>query len=281
MAPGGAARPRLLECFGWTAVAIVGGAVVGWLAHLVQGRFAPLVVFPLLTGAVLGIVLALAMRAFGWGHRATSWYGVALAALVAVVLQHALGYRDAVRRAETDIEKYQQALQAFPEQLAGRLPRPPEGPIEYFRRQAERGRPVGGYRLRGAAVYASWMVDAALLWLAATAVVVAARRHPYCTGCRSWYTGIRASRLDPDEAAAVAEAAGFGPIGQPQRASYRLLACRGGCGPLGLELSYVDSGRRWRSQASWLDAADRERLLVCLDGISAARRPTSEDSGHQ
>lgn len=146
----------------WMIVAGLLGWVTAWLSFAAQTTlgFAPALLFPVLAGALLGVLLAAARRFAQCDHTPTLLLGTALAVLLAVAGQHFLGYRHA-RQEDRKSPELELARAAFPE-LAG------DSFWGYLRAEARSGRPVGDwFVLRGTAVWASWGVDAAILGLAA------------------------------------------------------------------------------------------------------------------
>lgn len=245
------------------------GAIAAWGAHVAERYFAPLVIFPLAVGLVLGAMLVGLLRTVQLAHRPTIGTGVVLAALVAVAGQHYLAYRAARTAALRDAEKYQEALSAFPDQVQGRLPHVPRTPLEYMQREASRGRPIlGQYRARGWLAWLSWGVDGLLVLAAAVLVVLPAAGQPYCNRCLSWYCTTRSGRLDGLSARRLAVAAGVERPPQAEEtrtARYRLLSCRSGCGPTGFELVWEDRQHNASLVRGWLDAETRDRVVGTLE----------------
>ena len=61
---------------------------------LLQNRWAPNLIFPLLIGCGLGLLLTAVARLAQVGHRATIWSGAVLAVAIAVAGQHYFSYLD-------------------------------------------------------------------------------------------------------------------------------------------------------------------------------------------
>jgi len=264
------ARFRWTHAAMWLAASTLAGAAVGWLAAWAGEYRAPLVVFPLVVGALLGMTLAGLMRLVEVGHRPTLLAGALLAAAVAVTGQHVAAYRKAAVAAERDARTLRLAREAFGDRVAGRMPSPPQGVFDFLREEAARGRPLWGrFAAAGAAAWLSWAADALLLAAAALAVVIPACRQPYCDRCRSWYRTRRRGRLEPAAAAAVAAAAGMTASDRPLRARYRLVACAGGCGPVGFELSWQEAGGKRASATCRLEADRRLEVERELDAAAA------------
>jgi len=177
------ARFRWPELALWLPACALDGAAVAWLAALIGQYRAPLAVFPLLAGLALGVTLAGLMSVCQVGHRPTVLAGLLLAVSVAVVGQHFAAYRQALADTRQHAATYQLARQAFGDEVAGRVPLPPQSFGEFLSRQAARGRPLwGDWSARGAAAWLTWAVDGLLVVAGALLVVVPAWRppHPAC-----------------------------------------------------------------------------------------------------
>ena len=152
----------------WLPVSILSGLAVGWIATQVSMRFAPLVIFPLIVGFVLGACLVGMTQLLQTSHRATVFSAALFSALITVGSQHYFSYLDANRRME-ESQSTQKAQAAFAEIMRDRLP---DGPLNYLRRQATLGRPMPfGWVARGPMAWLSWLVDGLLL-IAGTMTVV-------------------------------------------------------------------------------------------------------------
>ncbi len=259
------------QALAWVLAAPLLGAAVARAAVWAEHVRAPLLIFPLLIGVGLGLLLVAMLRTLNIGHRPTLIIGAVLAAVVAVVGQHYLHYRDFVyTRAAMLAEKADQGLAgAFTEMM----PAPPSF-ADYMLWQAREGRAITGkftvkiaalQSLRGAGAWASWAMDGMLLVAAAVAIVYVFSRSPYCHVCRSWYRLVRSGRVDGDTAARLAEAAGL-KIDEPIAAArYQLSHCSSGCGPARFQLACDDGKGSTRHGEAWLAAADREGVTRLLD----------------
>ncbi len=264
-------KPRPVGRFRWTALAVwlpaclVEGALLAWLAAIVERHRAPVLLFSLLVGVALGVTLAAMMRLCQVGHRPTILLGTLLGASVAVAGQHYLSFRAAYREARQDARAYELAKLALGNQVLGQMPVPPSSFIEFMRWRAARGFPFCQYHVRGPAVWLIWSVDWLLVLAAAAVMVVPALGRPYCDRCRSWYATTRRGRLDPAAARQVAALAGAELPDGSIATHYRLVACHSGCGPTGLLLRWErPSGDRLTAE-SWLDADRRNRVVEALD----------------
>lgn len=261
-----AARFRVWALPIWLPACVLVGAAVAWLAAWAGQHRAPLVLFPLLVGGVLGATLVGLMRLVQVGHRPTVLLGTLLAAAVAVAGQHYAAYGQARASLEKDVATFRLAKKAFGNQVLGHMPAAPEGIGDYLREEAARGRPLWGDRVaRGAAAWATWAADGLLLAAAALAVVVPAGRQPYCDRCHSWFRTTRRGKLDAQAAAGVAAAAGIDADAGLVSARYRLVTCSAGCNVVGFVLSWQQNDGQWTSATRWLDAEGRIEVVRRLD----------------
>jgi len=153
----------------WLSGGVAIGLAAGWIATMVAARFAPLVVFPLVVGAVLGIVLIGAAQLLQSGRRPTILAAAVAAALVAVGAQHYFSYLDACRKME-ESRTIRDAEAAFAQIMPDRRP---AGPFDYLRSRAAVGRRMPfGYVARGPMAWLSWVVDGLLVVAGTMAVVV-------------------------------------------------------------------------------------------------------------
>jgi hypothetical protein len=244
---------------------------VALIADVIQSelRFAPLLLFPIILGVGLGALLLGLMRLSHVAHRPTLVLGALLAAAVAVVGQHYLSYRSAQSR----YAELQTVRQAFPE--ATDIPVAPDDFVSFLQDAAESGRRLWiSTRVRGPWAWASWGLDAVLITAAVLAMLVPAMRLPYCNGCRSWLRAFRSGRIDGRSIAAMANVADVLVERPPKSGRYRLLGCRGGCGPTGLVLMWEDADGETYSADAWLDPQRRNRLMQIAD--EAGNPPVSE-----
>ena len=249
----------------WLPVSLIHGAVVAWAATLVEQFTAPLVLFSILVGVVLGGTLVGMIRVLQIGNRSTVLSGTVVAALIAVVGQHYISYRTAYRSAVEDRRAYQSAQMAFRGSELARTPVPPEGFFRFLRWRAARGFGLLGFKAEDWTVWLLWAGDGALVLAAALGVVGPALRRPYCDRCRSWFRTTRGGPVDPQTArqlARLVEAELPEPLAS---ARYRLSACHGGCGPAGLQLHCVGPKGDASSLKVWLDLARRNQIVQALD----------------
>ncbi|NQT39060.1 MAG: hypothetical protein HQ581_16295 [Planctomycetes bacterium] len=271
----GSRRRRVANLAVWLSVCLVHGAAVAWLAVSVQHFAAPLVLFPILLGFVLGATGVGLLRVCRTGSRAAALAGVIIAAIVAVAGQHYLCYREVrAAAAERDTSLRESiGFRGLAELIQGDLRQAPDGLLDYMRQQADEGRPLWGtYTATGIAAWASWIVDGLLLLTGALAVVIPALRQPYCRRCGSWFRTVRRGHAAPATASRVAQLLELAMPASAASARYRMVWCDGGCGPCGFEFRWEHGGDESPAQA-WLDPQKRAEVLAILD---ASPEPTPE-----
>jgi len=265
--PSGGGSFRLLEMLWWLPACAASGVAAAYAASVAGSYHAPLIVFPLVTGAGLGAVLVTMMRVGQVGNRPTIVAGLLLAVAVTVPAQHYFSYLT-VRRAmlSQERDKIDRAKELFPDMIGTALSSVPETFSEFMRLAAKEGRPLFGEVVaKGPAAWLTWWLDAALLFLARGGIIVLAMRQPYCDKCRSWYRTMRNGRIDGQTALRLGELSGVEIPSQPISARYRMLNCNGGCGPTEFELSWEDSQKEETAPAVWIDAECRDTLMRILD----------------
>lgn len=280
-ARGGPLLPgRLLA---WLAGGLAASAAAGWLAAQVATLRAPLIVFPLILGVVLGLALAGLARLLDFGHRPSLLTGSAALLLVAIGALHYEGYRQHRRAYER--AKAEQSDLKNAEALFGDVA-PPESFGAFLVQEAQRGRTLfGSVTARGAWAWVSWGADALLALAGTLLVVVPAARQPYCRGCKSWYRTVRSGALSAEAVRRLREGAGLDLPAEVGEARYAMSTCRAGDGPTGLRVSWsarrsegLPSGRR----QFWLDREGRRRVEDLLEGPAetgdeaTAKMPTGE-----
>jgi hypothetical protein len=263
------ARPRLVGRFVLPQAllvllaALVSGAAVARLAVWIQNYRAPLIVFPVLVGCGLGLAMVAAMRLAHAGHRATVWSGLVLAVAIAVTGQHFCSFLD-WRSARLERRQKEHSLGELLV-LDEMKPERATDFWQFMRQQADDGRPLTPtYSLRGAAAWASWIVDGLLTLAAAGTIVFLACRTPYCDKCRSWYHAIRTGSLSAFRARQLAEAASMSVAGPLGGARYRYSQCIGGCSPSRLEMACEGPAGR-KALEAWLWGDERQRVLSILE----------------
>ena len=249
----------------WLPASLVHGAAVAWLATVAETVRAPLLLFSLLVGLVLGATLVGSMRVCQVGHRATILLGTLLAVSTVIATEHYLGYRDACDEARQDAATYQLAKKVLGEEVKGRIPVPPQGFGEFLRWRAARGIDFVGYRARGWTVWLIWGFDALLVLGAALLPVVPALGQPYCNRCGSWFRTSRKAAVDATVARGLADAVDVALPEEVESARYRLVTCNAGCGPTGFELRWEASDGRSSSASVWLDVGKRDQVVGALD----------------
>lgn len=251
----------------WLVAALGFAAAWGIGSALLSRLSAPLGLFPLVVGGVLGLVLALLLRATRQGHRRWALGGTVAAAVVAVTAWHATAFRLQQRAASRAQVELQQAAQAFPE-LGGRQVRPPPASLlEFLQQAADEGRQVFAWRLRGAAAYASWTVDGLLLLAAALYCVRRQTAQPWCAACEDWLRTTRSGRAPATVWREVRDL--WSPpleLGASDGLSYAVASCRGGCSAWRATV-WDASGQ---ARQAWLEADGRARLFKALESATSA-----------
>lgn len=273
-------RFRWRDALIWAVAAPILGGATAWMATVAQMYFAPLIIFPLLVGVLLGAMLVGMARLAQVGHRPTILTGAVLAAALAVVGQHYFQYREAAQRAQEDLEKIREAKQKVPaEWLQGHGPEVPSDFADFMVRQARRGRDLnfGDYVARGWGAWLTWGIDAVLLLAATVAIVLPALWQPYCNECRSWYRVVRSGRIDTPAARRLAEATRVDQGSSPTSARYRLLSCDAGCGPTAFEITWQESEGGTTTVQAWLDHDARQRVTELLDKSRAASNDSAPE----
>jgi hypothetical protein len=238
------------------------GLLVAWAAVVARGYASPLVLFPLIVGAVLGGSIVLWMRVLQIGHRPTIWLGALVAGLLTVAGEHYFTFWMEQHRVARNPEKPAGLHLLAPERI------PPAAFHEFMPWSAERGLRIGDYTARGALAWLVWSVDGVLVLLPAMILAIATAWLPFCNHCGRWYRTVRSGKLDPLATTELCALIPSGWEGDLANGRYRLTACCGGCGPTGLILFGEDGEGRDQRRVVWLDAAGRQRAVEILDELS-------------
>lgn len=265
-------RFRARNGLAYLAGAPTAGGVAALLAEVIQNdlHWAPLLLFPMFIGVILGGMLVAVARLVQAGHRPTLLFGAVAAAATAVVGQHFLAYWNLREPTKTD-NAYVRAQAAFPD-LAERLDNRPKNWNEFITRSVQQGRPlVGTWVARGGWVWASWALDAVLLLGCVLAVVLPASRMPYCEKCGTWWRTILGGRWQGEAAQNLLNQFGAEGGGAVVSVRYRLSSCRGGCGPFGLALVRQAPNGESYTYRFWLSPEGRDRVIQLADEVARAR----------
>lgn len=258
------------RCTAYACLALLAAAGVAWVAARAERVAAPLVVFPVALGLVLGGLLSLA----AWLCRAPHYraaVGIAVfAGLLTAVAHHAWSYREAKVRARhmQIMVEAEAARQAGPKGQAAvlgvgeLLVEQPKNLWEFLQSEARRGRPLWGWRARGVWAWLWWGIDALLVAAAAGWGVSRFATLPFCDRCGSWYRTVRAGQLAPAAQAGIVARLGLDPMGFAGSARVRIMSCMGGCGPLLLIVACAPSRRVWRV---WVSQAAAEQVAGALN----------------
>ncbi|MBN2579227.1 MAG: hypothetical protein JXB10_09570 [Pirellulales bacterium] len=264
----------------WLPGCIFLGLLVAWAAVDAQFYFAPLLLFPILVGVLLGALLVLLMRMAQIGHRPTIVCGTILAAGLTIWGMHYLTYLSNRRTAAAESANLEKAQRLQPEFAALRLPAPPDNFFQYMKEKAVQGRRIfHPYYFRGVYAWLLWSVEALLLTAATLLVAIPAMYLPFCRQCHSWYRTIRSARLPPGVFQQLADVLNLETTPRLRSCRCRLLACLGGCGPTGCELAWEDLEGKTSFARVWLHPEQRNGIVETLDryaeegGIVNSRNP--------
>ena len=155
-------RPRWAA---WLAIAALAVAAIAGGAVAVQGRFAPLLLWPILLGAALGVVAAQSAAACRVRRGAATVVVAGLAGALLVPAMQVIGWLQF--RASYDRQVSGDPRLALVRSLSDELS--PPDLATFLKRQAERGRNWIGGRQTGAVVWWSWGLDAVLAAVASAA----------------------------------------------------------------------------------------------------------------
>ncbi len=165
----------------WLVAALVAGVAIGALSVLVQEYFAPLGVFPVLQGLLLGGLLVAALRACQMGKRWLALTGVVLATGSLFAALFVGSYWRFNRN-------FDQRVPSKAELLGLSELQKPASFGEYLARQAEQGRPLpGGIVAEGGWAWMTWVADWLIATLTAGGIVWLAFHRPYCHRCHQWF----------------------------------------------------------------------------------------------
>lgn len=256
----------------WLACCAAIGLLMAWAAAVARDYASPLLLFPLIVGAVLGGMLVLAMRVLDVGHRWTVWLGSLLAGLLTVAGQHYFTFWKVHWEVQRETARDPKTLLKL--RLLDRLP--PERFWEYMNWNAAVGVKIGRYEMRNGLAWIYWSLDGLLIFVPDLILVGATARLPYCNRCRQWYHTTRSGSLDPHTWAALDPLVKAGLEREIARGRYRLLACQEACGPTGLALSGEGPDGRPCTCTVWLDAARCQQVVHLLDEI--ARQQIDEET---
>ena len=155
--------------------AVVFGLLVAWLAATLGQHRAPLLFFPLATGAVLGACLAAALRMGRVSKAWLVWPTVLLTVSVAIVGQHYFCYVAVCARIDEEAALFARARDAFGENVQGKLPTKPADFFDFLQQEADRGRSLstslGEWTARGWLAWLTWIIDGLLVLIPAAAIV--------------------------------------------------------------------------------------------------------------
>jgi hypothetical protein len=234
----------------WTGLVVpLAAAIAAVSAHVQQLGFAPLGLFSILVGLLLGAGMAFAALVTNMGHRPSGLAAAVFLALLTALAQHGFAYCRyvAAYRATEQTEARLLLLRQTDSDFG------PAGLSRFLRAGARQG-----------AVWL-WLLDATLIVVTSLVVVFVQLRRPYCNACRDWYRVIQSGPLEVDVATRLAAATGIELPAIARSVGYRLLACRSGCHPIGLRLSWIAARGPASSPRVWLDGDRRDQAITLVD----------------
>jgi len=207
----------LRSAIAWFAAAAAIAVGLGLASALAQQYFAPLGLYPVLVGLVLGAGLVAALRLTQFGSRRCAMVGAAVATAVLIIAQFYGSYR-----------LYVAAVEAKAPAGVGRLPldrlQPPDSLWAYLRQQAQYGRPLfAGITARDGWAWATWVGDWALAAAAAMVAVRQGFRRPWCARCHKWYRAVGEGQLSRETTGQIGKLA---EVALPKTGGrYRVWSC--------------------------------------------------------
>ncbi len=263
----------------WFPLCLIHGAAAAWLATLVEAYRAPLIIFPLVIGAVLGVTGVGLARSVRVGHRPTILLGAVIAVTTVVVGQHYVHFHQAHADVQKDADTYRLAKAVFGNEVLGTSPIPPDSLATFLQWRAARGMDLVGTHLTGTSVWLVWAFDGLLILGATLLPVIASLGRPYCDRCATWFRTTRAGPLEPAVARAMAGSLDIELPREMTAVRYRLIACQNACGPVSVELSWATSGAKMTSALRWIDAKRRAEIMEPLDRMEPPDSVESSDKG--
>lgn len=149
------------------------GLATGYVAALVQVRFAPVGLFPLLLGVVTGAAVAAVFTLTGGEGRRLRFFAATAAAGLALAAVHFGSYLQAKAAADEELATFEQMQRSYPQaNLLQHMPRPLGGFGEYVRHELDVGRRLGPLPIEGRLLVLWWVIDGLLVWVGATVTVL-------------------------------------------------------------------------------------------------------------
>jgi hypothetical protein len=144
----------------WLVAATGASLLLAWFSPRWQAYFAPVLLLPLLEGAALGAALGFLALSLRIPFRKVCLAIGAAAALAMICGQHWFAYRMS-QQALQNVSPPPGATPLAHLALAG-IGLGPDSLAEYLDREAQRGRKIGGWMLRGAQLRWLWALEALL-----------------------------------------------------------------------------------------------------------------------
>lgn len=250
------------------AGSLLHGLGVGYLIWEVGLRWAPWLLLPALAGLVGGMTWCAAVRMVQIGHLPTLAAGAVLSITVAAITPHYVSYRSFEAEAHDQLRLFAAVQERFGQE-AGERPLLPRTFVEFLSWSAARGReitsPLGSRRVCGVWAWASWGLDAVIIAVTFSLPLRRLFRQPYCGQCGSWFQTIRSGSIEGDAARRLRELASTELPPSESAALYQVRSCRGGCGPVLLEVRDVGTSRSGAATRRWLARQAVGQLWPLLD----------------
>ena len=217
----------------WLAVILPVGAIFGWVSYEASQFWAPIVLFPILTGLFFGITAVGLIRSIGLGNRAMIGLGIFLGSLILVGVSHESALRATCKKTDQENSLLQKARAQSNNSQFGQMIDRPKNLFDFLQKRAESGRKIktirGTRNLRYFWAWASWALDGLLILMMAALIVGRSTRHPYCPECKSWYRTMRAGKVDESTVEKLNGLLGGEPTNESGPGRYQISTCRGGC----------------------------------------------------
>jgi len=162
------------------------GLATGLVAALVQVRFAPVGLFPVLLGVVTGASVAAVFTMTGGGGLRMRFLSATAAAALALAAVHYGSYLQAQAAADEEMATFEQMQRTFPQaNLLHNMPQPLGGFGEYVERELDVGRRLGPLPVDGRLLILWWVIDGLLVWVGATVTALILGERPAAASPKS------------------------------------------------------------------------------------------------
>ena len=251
------AKFRLPNLLAYATLGIAVALAVSWIAVRLQEQgFAPLGLFSLLVGTVLGLAFAGILHWTHAAHRSSALAATIALGVVTTFAQHVHFYID-YRRA------YHAAGSSQPEWTSVLVRNPQMGPPGFSSYLRARASPSN---------VGIWFVDALLTWSASGILITMALRRPFCNACRTWYRETRNGVVEPQTAHRLASLCHVNRPENAESTRFRMSTCPAECGPARIQLSWICGGRTVRATPCWVAGEDQEKVIEIVERHAATRK---------